>query len=438
MSRTQELGAEFIQSLSKEEHIRRMEKVMAITKRPLYTKPPMSYEDSFKFGWMRGIALQTETLIHGRWFAWLNINAKGDFTRDDEIPEIDFNTNAKTEKEVTKMLERCIQIVQNDGHRMFELIEWIGYSLGIAWFKKPPLSERAWKQLYETFSIDLMLYYPADHLSNFVGVHGQSGQLDYFPTPFQVTKAITEMLNADKDDFSAHTTSVHEPCLGAAAMVLSSKSLMISGGDLSPFMVKVASIQSFLFLPWLLYTPTPVPGLHFDKEEMRINNYFEFDTNTRIYCGDALIGELYAPKDVFEENSELVDIYLGAVDIQKREIYKYEEEFEEIIKNWATATSDERFRVVRAQARELPFGSSTTNPPFNSKVGKWYREQTEAIMKSNTQFLKEREERIARKKTVSIFEPQLKQIEADIDKKIQVAQKSTKVAEGQYEFQLFG
>ncbi|MCA1064801.1 hypothetical protein QTG56_24655 (plasmid) [Rossellomorea sp. AcN35-11] len=437
MNKTQELGAKFIQSLSNEEYIKRMEKVTAITKSPLYTQPPKNYKDSFNFGWMRGIAMEVETLLHGRWFAWLKINAKGEFTKVDVIPEIKFDMNARTEREVTKMLEKCMHIVRNDGYQMYEFIEWIGYSLGIALFKKPPFSERAWEQLYETFSLDLMLYYPADHLSQFVAENGQGGSLDYYPTPFQVTDAITRMLNADNDDFTAHKISTHEPCLGAAAMYLSSKSLMLSGGDLSPFMCKVASIQAFCWLPWLLYTPTPIVGLHLSKEEMRVNNYFEFDTNTRIYCGDALIGELQAPKEIFKEDSEIVDIHLNPLDLKKREIFKYEEELEQIMENWSNASKEERFRVVRAQARELPFGNIVTNPPFNSKVGKWYREQTEAIEKSNMEFIKQREERLKNKK-VSILEPQLKQIQKEVEKKIQVTKETKNVAEGQYEFQLFG
>lgn len=391
-----------------DDHIK---KAIAISSHPLYTNPPQSYEDSFRFGWLRGLAMQIETLINGRWYEWLRILKAGKFTEEDVIPDLQFSVSPITV--VDKMLEQCLRIVQHDGHGLQELIEWIGYGLGIAWFKKPPISEEAWKRLYQTFNIDLMLLYPADHLGGFVAINGQSGSLNYYPTPIHVTNLMYMIVN------NTYRQSVHEPCLGAASMLLPSKSLMLSGSDLSPFMCKVASIQAFLWLPWLLYTPQPITGLHFDANENRIINYFEFDTNTRIYCGDSLIGELYAPKNIFEEDSELVDIYLGALDLNKRELFKYEEEFEKILNNWENASIKDRFRLTKAYAREIPFDQILTNPPFG-KVNKWTMERIQEIEKGNKKLLEARAKRMATMNRETLLEPKIKDIENDIEIKIRV------------------
>jgi hypothetical protein len=85
-------------------------------------------------------------------------------------------------------------------------------------------------------------------------------------------------------------------------MLLPSDSLNLVGADYNLAMVKAASIQAFLYQPWLLYVPHPIIGLHFSEEEMRIHRYYEFDTNSRIYLGDSLLGEYIAPPDIFSES----------------------------------------------------------------------------------------------------------------------------------------
>lgn len=362
---------------------------------PLWIEPDQSVQDTRKFGWMRGITLKNDTEFEGRWYEWLLINARGKMDDPYQMPETDITT-ARSRKGIgEKMLENCMKWVYAQGYRLWDFIEWIGYGLGIAWFKEPKIPDRLRQLLYETFDIGLLQKEPADYFSHFVGEHGQSGHLDYFPTPIDITKAINMMVFADNDD---RTSSQYEPCIGAGSMILPSRSLNLVGADLSLTMVKVASIQAFLYMPSLLFVPKPIVGLHADPETLTINKYFEFKTNTRIYWGNSLLGEYRAPEDIFKEDSEWVDVYVKPFDLQKQDIYQYDEY---MFQPWDSLPYELKVKIVQAQSRELGFDIMTTNPPFNSRLSKYETEQFQEIKKNNDIFWKERQQRLEQLKLKS-------------------------------------
>jgi hypothetical protein len=174
-------------------------------------------------------------------------------------------------------------------------------------------------------------------------------------------------------------------------MVLPSRSLNLVGADLSLTMVKVASIQAFLYMPSLLYVPGPIIGLHADPETLTINKYFEFKTNTRIYWGNSLLGEHKAPVDIFDDGSEWIEVFLSPYDLRKREIFEYDEY---MFQSWDSLPYDLKVQIVAAQARELGFDIMTTNPPFNARLGKFEKQQMDEIKASNETFWKERQQRL--------------------------------------------
>ena len=405
--------------------IEKYKKILEIMKNPLWTKPPQSVEDSFRFGWLRGIALMTDTLLDGRWYEWLRILHNGEMKHPDEMPNNSIKAEANRQSDGLKMLERCMNHVYAAGYRLADFIEWIGYGLGIAWFKKPNIPNRLWGQLYREFNLDLLQMKPADYFSSFVGEHGQKGQLDYFPTPIHVTMAINEMLNFDSKSNRIH--SQFEPCVGAAAMLLPSNSLNLVGADLNLTMVKVASIQAFLYMPSMLYVPRPVIGVHADPETLTINKYFEFNTDTRLYWGNSLLGEYQVPRHIFEENSEMVDIYCHSLDLSKHEIFQYEEEMR---KPWDSIPYEMKRQIVKAQAREIGWDIMTTNPPFNLNLSQYERDKIRTIKENNQIFLQERQKRELEKNPVIEF------MIYDVQLKIAEINKKNKINDGQYEFEL--
>lgn len=418
-----ELNKKYLSSIGKEELTNRFIKLEGIRRHQLYINAPQSVDDSYNFGWMRGIALEVETLITGNWYQWLLANAQGKVDVND-IPESKVTVEGRSNSLCYRMLTKCMDILYQQGYRITDFVEWIGYALGIAWFDKPKINDELWGELYRTFNLDLFFFEPADYLSHFVAEHGQSGHLDYYPTPLCITNLINDIATNEGD----RTDSQIEPCVGAAAMFLSSNKVNMVGVDLSLTMVKVSSIQAFLYKPWLLYVPKPIVGIHVDEKTMTINRYFEFNTDTRIYCGDSLLGELHAPKNIFKKTDETIKIYLRPLDLSKREIFKYEEY---MYQDWDNLSLDIKKSIVVAQSREILFNLATTNPPFSANFTKPNKDKWENIEKSNEIFLAERKKRLK-----SYSHGSLSKITDAIIQEVELKiaeEKSKNVTEGQFE-----
>lgn len=408
-------------SIEPNEWLHKKSLLTQIENHTLYIEPPTDVSESYNFGWYRGLAFKLETLIRGRWYSWFNILGSGRLEETDQLPDCRFSM-FDGKDEVNKMIENCMNHVYNEGYRVYDFVDWIGYSLGISWFKdKPKISNRLWEKLYDEFDISLLFLHPSDYFSYLLAEHGQSGVGGYFPTPIGVSTMMNKMLGFDS--INNRTESIYEPCSGPGAMILPSDSLNLCGTDINPIMVRAASIQAFCYSPWLLYTPIPIIGLHFSEEEMRINKYFEFSTDTRIYCGDSLIGEFTAPRSIFLENSEHIDVYLNALDMEKREVFKYEEIM--MTTDWKDLDHETKWNITVAQARELKFDSVISNPPFG-KMNKMTMQRIREIEENNKQFLENRE------KTINQTHPLVDTIEEEIKQDIEL-----KLDEKTGQFQLY-
>lgn len=370
----------------------RYQKAVSILQHPLATLPPQSLEDSYEFGWMRGTAMMVESMFMGKWHKWLEICEKQELTDEDlnEVPHYSLGMFPDGKDTVTLMLDKCMEKVYAHGKGVYDFIEWIGYALGISWFQKPNIPDTLWKVLYEDFILDLIYLHPSDYFSHFMSNYGQSGVADYFPTPLHVTIMMNKMVESESDLRKIYTDSHIEPCLGAGAMLLPSRSLNLVGTELTGIMTKVSAIQAFLFQPSLLYTPKPIIGLHADKSTLTLNKYFEFNTDTRIYQGDSLLGEFVAPKNIFVNESEQIDVYLRPLDLSLNDLYDYEELH--LTTPWDSIDSETQKAIVKSQARNFGFDVGLTNPPFSSKVSKHQQQVYKEIYERNAVFIKKREE----------------------------------------------
>ncbi|MEX3625028.1 hypothetical protein [Viridibacillus arvi] len=348
-----------------------------------------------EFGWMRKTLFEIDDQNHKVWGKWLHLIGKNNFVEGDIYPDVDVATTVN--QDVYKLLSKCYEGIAKEGYSSSDLIEWMGYAIGIAWCSdKPRISERAQRHLEQSFPWEQLIKYPADYLSSFLAENGQSGVLDYYPTPSSLTTLINKLVNPTV----SLTDSVIEPCLGGGGMVLPSQSLNITGMDLNVLMVKAACIQAFFYKPQMLYVPEPILGIHVHPIEQRVHKYFEFDIDSRIYCGNSLLGEFQAPRHIFEQHSVFVDVFVMPRRQRKREVYKYKNEMQ---KEWQSLSKKVRFEIVKAMAREHEFDVIMTNPPFNSKMSKYDREVFEEIAKDNALFLSEME-------TKPLPQPQLTQL----------------------------
>ncbi|WP_066297442.1 hypothetical protein [Bacillus sp. FJAT-29937] len=385
------------------------EQIVQIMGHPLFVPFPRSIEDSYHFGWARGICLFADTIYHSNWFNWLSILGKGEWKLGDPTPKIDMSPSGNDE--VRKMMKKSYEPLSHRGLRAYEFLEWIGYAIGLSWFKKPSIDEKSWKHLYETFDFSKFYEFPSDYFSMFLAENGQSGVADYFPTPLHVTIFMNKILECnDREDEGSFIDTVWEPCVGTGAMTLPSTSLNIVAADLNHIMVRAAAIQAFFYKPSMLYVPRPVVGIHADPKTLTINRYYEFNTDTRIFNGNSLLGEFSCPKSIFLEDSEFVEVYFGAIDLEKHEIYQFEDELE---KPWETLDKELQIKIVQAMSREIQPQKVMTNPPFNMKLPSFEKARIEEIHKRNEVFLEMRES----KKRLALFQS----IEKEVEEKIKIA-----------------
>lgn len=148
-----------VNSVTAQERMEIKVKLGLIEGHPLYIEPANSVNESYRFGWNRGLAMKVETVIRGRWFSWLSIIHKGVLNDREKLPSCPMDST-NTSTEVQRMLDRCMQHVQSEGERVAALIDWIGYSLGISWFTRPNISERLWTKLYDEFDLSLVFASP--------------------------------------------------------------------------------------------------------------------------------------------------------------------------------------------------------------------------------------------------------------------------------------
>ncbi len=358
-----------------------LEEMMA---HPLWTAFPQSVEDSYRFGWARSTCFLADTLYFGNWYKWLTILGKGEWKKGDPYPYLTISESGN--EAVKKMLKKSFEPVSYKGVRPYEFLSWIGYAIGLAWFEKPNMDKDSWEHLYRTFDFSLFYQFPSDYLSVFLAENGSSGALDYYPTPLSLSKAMNLMLQGDEEE-KVLTDLMYDPCTGTGALILPSKSLNIVASDLSHLMVRAAAIQAFFYKPSVIYVPRPIIGIHADPKELRINKYFEFDVNSRIYQGDALTGEFIAPVNIFLEGSEFVDVYFHPLNLKKHKIYDYEQE---LAKPWNTIEREKQIEIVAAMAREIMPDQTISNPPFNMKMPKREQENIQSIIRSNKEFIDSR------------------------------------------------
>lgn len=331
-----------------------------------------------EFGWKRGNLLTLDSQHHQLWEKWFYLLEKGSYSEGDPFPYVELAE--QVDKQVYKQLEESYQSVYHLGVSPHDFIDWICYAIGISWCSdEPKVSEKAHMLLEASFPWKALIAKPADYLSHFLALNGSSGVLDYYPTPSAISVFMAKMTNPSLPE------SVVEPCLGAGGIILNVNTLNMVGMDLNLLMVKAACIQAFFYKPQLIYSPTPLSNIHLN-DIGQVTGYFEFDTDTRIYKGDTLLGEFYAPKHIFRKDSELVNIYVNPRRERNRAVHQIKG-YTKV--DWLDLSKQERFQVIKAFARELAFDSILTNPPFNTKLGGDYKVLLEEIRKDNETFLAE-------------------------------------------------
>jgi hypothetical protein len=190
-----------------------------------------------------------------RWSYWARTIEAGK-PLDEAIPKIDFDSrpNPETAKNITD----CIQYMQSKGYSSeawMSFIEWLLWGFGTTIqpeFPSKVTEDVSW-YWYKTFNLGLMMKHPCDHMAwGSCEINDMTkSHKGFFPTPGSVVKMMVEMqmTNADK------TSTVCDPCLGTGIMLLyaSNYSLRLYGQDISADMCKMATVNAWIYIPWLAY-----------------------------------------------------------------------------------------------------------------------------------------------------------------------------------------
>lgn len=205
-------------------------------------------------GWLLPYLMDLSKMFNSRWSYWIRTIENGR-PLDAPIPRIDFDSQPNPE--AAKNIRDCIMFMQGRGHSnaWMSFVEWLLWGFGANVQEEFParVSEEISWHWYQHFNMGLMLKYPCDymawgscHVQDMTRSHKGNG---YFPTPGHVVQMMAEMQMTDADKCS----KVCDPCMGTGIMLLyaSNYSLRLYGQDIALDMVKMATVNAFLYVPWL-------------------------------------------------------------------------------------------------------------------------------------------------------------------------------------------
>ena len=165
----------------------------------------MSEESAVKMeqGWLYPFLAAYDTLLNGRWAYWLEISHRGHIRDAGPIPQISFQSHGDWQGgAVKRMLDRCM-----DHHLLYSsreklvFVDWLLWGFGDPMVEdKPKVHPEVELHWLKHFDVGLMLSQPYDYMSLFALEHlSQSGVLEFFPTPLNVSVLMSDMLSAPRD-----------------------------------------------------------------------------------------------------------------------------------------------------------------------------------------------------------------------------------------------
>ena len=117
---------------------------------------------------------------------------------------------------------------------------------------------------YRTFNLGLFYKEPADHFADLAADYQVGKGAGFFATPSAVVEMMTRMTFGSEPRHEHKVKSVMDPCCGTGGMLLhaSNYSLNLYGNDIHPMLVKMAILNGYIYVPWLVYRPEHLKMFH--------------------------------------------------------------------------------------------------------------------------------------------------------------------------------
>lgn len=271
MKKDNKLEEEFIKNIGdnmpaeKLNDVMEMQQLFTIVQNRLYSKynfdwDNMTIEEKTPPRWLKAQYMLAETFVTGRWKYWMDIRFLSEhdkekakkFIVEKDIPKIAFYPNHIAKS----MLDKCIanphlrSLYKSEVLSLFT--DWLLYGFGDLSVTELPkqITSEANEYWYRNFRAQDLIMYPDDYLGAMAADLGLGKEQGYFPTPMHVVDLMTRITMCDKDKLEL----VNDPCMGSGRMLLtaSNHSLRLTGQDINPNIVKIAKVNGYLYIPWLV------------------------------------------------------------------------------------------------------------------------------------------------------------------------------------------
>jgi hypothetical protein len=214
---------------------------------------PQNHKEVFeKRGWLLPFLFTYDDLLWQRWSFWTDILQKGSIVGSGPIPQINWVDPCSPRAQATKaMFTNCLN---HHEANIDNFADWLLWGLA-GTDDKPRISEKLNEHFYREFDLFLVIDNPTDYLSNVLcdqSGRGYKSALGYFPTPFNVTRMMVEMMHGGGDLDQKKRQSVLDPCVGCGAFLLPASNYFLRGygQDISGIAVKLCTVQMYWYAPW--------------------------------------------------------------------------------------------------------------------------------------------------------------------------------------------
>lgn len=210
-------------------------------------------------GWLFPYLLALDEMFIGRWEYWLSAVEKDDVPMS-PIPYIHFQAgHSYPAREVYKNINKCIDYAShNTSSVMDKFADWLLWGFG---YKRnlifPSIEGKIDDFWYRTFNLGLFYQEPGDHFADIAMEHHIGDGAGFTPTPANVVEMMVRMTMGGEPKHYHKAKSVMDPCCGTGIMLLhaSNYSLNLYGNDINPLLCKLAIINGYIYMPWLVYRP---------------------------------------------------------------------------------------------------------------------------------------------------------------------------------------
>ncbi len=211
-----------------------------------------------KPGWLIPYLIGLDEMFYKRWDYWSRICWENRILTE-AIPYIPFRScQSYPRQEVQKNLKTCLQYANHRlSNALGAFIDWLlwGFKGAKEPANIPPEVDDFW---YRTFNLGLFYLEPAEHFGfRAMEYMGKNNPVGFFQTPDAVTAMMVQMTFGEDPQPEHKTKSMCDPCCGTGVMLLyaSNYSLNLYGVDISPLLTKIAKVNAYIYVPWLILRP---------------------------------------------------------------------------------------------------------------------------------------------------------------------------------------